>query len=115
MIFIEWLKNRLKTDYTPMGLLVRVAVDIFLSNLAFLLGVLFTVFFWVFTWDETPRTFFNKMIIQCWLNNAPLLTFCCLFAYIASGLYHSMQKMTYLNILLLVSRSVSVAFFFFYY
>ena len=110
MILIEWLKRRLETGYTTKGLLVRVAVDILLSNLAFFMGILFTVFFWVFTWHETPRAFFDRMVVECWLENSPLLTSCCLFAYIAGGLYVRKQRMTSLNVILLAGRSIGMAF-----
>ena len=39
----DWWTNRLQTDYTPRGLLFRVAADLALSNLGLFVGILTTV------------------------------------------------------------------------
>ncbi len=113
MNFTKWLRNRLLTNFTTRGFLVRVTADLFLSNFAFLLGVMFTVFFWVFTWRETPQTFFDRVIVGAWLVNIPLLTFCCLLGYIVTGLYLNSRYSSELKTILLVSRAVGLAFFLF--
>ena len=113
MKVVRWWKNRIKTDFSTKGFLARVALDLFLSNFGFLLGILVTVFFWGFTWDKTPQTFFNNMVIHVWLANVPLLTFCCLFSYISNGLYRGTQNITYLSIIPNVGSGVSMAFLIF--
>ncbi len=114
MIFFDWWKSWLKTDFTNRGLLVRVVIDLFLSNLGFLLGILITVGIWVFSWQVTPQAFFRKMFLNVWLPNVPVLTFCCLFSYIVTGLYRGTRNMHYLNRIFIVSKAVGTAFFLFF-
>lgn len=103
----------MKTDFTIKGLLVRVAIDLILSNLGFFLGILTTVGIWIFSSDVTPQTFFRDMFLNVWLPNVPMLTFCCLFSYIVAGLYRGKQKRLYLNKIFIVSKAVGMAFFLF--
>ena len=65
----DWWKNRLKTDFTPRGLFVRVAVDLLLSNFGLLLGVVTTVGLKVFQWDALSKAFFYEMFLKVWLPN----------------------------------------------
>lgn len=113
MNFSSWWSNRLKTDYTPRGLFVRVAIDLFLSNLGLFLGILTTVGIWTFTWTETSQAFFHKMLFQVWLTNVPMLTACCLFAYTVNGLYRGTLEVPYTGRLFRVSRAVGSAFLLF--
>lgn len=113
MKLIELWRKKIETDFSRKGLLARLVLDLFLSNLGFFLGILTTVFFKGFTWDTTPQSFFSGMVINVWLANTPLLIFCCLFSYLANGLYRSMQNITYFNITLFVVRAVGLAFFLF--
>lgn len=113
MKLIELWRKKTETDFSRKGLLARVVLDLFLSNFGFFLGILTTVFFKGFTWDTTPQSFFSGMVINVWLANTTLLTFCCLFSYLANGLYRSTQNITYFNITLLVGRAVGLAFFLF--
>ena len=114
MIFFDWWKSWLKTDFTNRGLLVRVVIDLILSNLGFLLGILITVGIWVFSWQVTPQVFFRKMFINVWLPNVPVLTFCCLFSYIVTGLYRGTRNMLYMKRIFVVSKAVGTAFFLFF-
>jgi hypothetical protein len=109
----DWWKNRLKTDFTPKGLLIRVAVDLILSNIGLFWGILTTVGVRVFKWEETSQTFFHWMFFKTWLANAPMLTFVCLFAYVVNGLYRGTRNMSYLQRIIVVSKAVGMAFFLF--
>lgn len=109
----RWWTNRLKTDYTPKGFLVRVAVDMLLSNLGLFLGILTTVGIWIFTWNTTPKTFFYDMFIKVWLANVPVLTFCCLFSFTLNGLYRGTRNITYPNRIVMVGKAVGMAFLLF--
>jgi len=60
-MFFNWCKKRLNTDFTWQGLIVRIIIDLFLSNLGLFLGVLTTVGLYIFTADATPQAFFQKM------------------------------------------------------
>ena len=109
----EWWTNRLQTDYTPRGLLVRVAVDLVLSNLGFFLGVLTTVGIKAFTWTETAQAFFHQMFLHVWLANASILTACCLFAYSINGLYRGTRDVPYWGRIIGVIKAVGTAFLLF--
>lgn len=109
MKFWNWLKSRLRTDFTPKHLFVRIAVDLLISNLGFLLGVLTTIGVGVFKWDVTPQIFFHDMFLNVWLVNVPVLSGICLFAYTINGLYSGATNVTYLVRLLAVTRAVGVA------
>jgi dTDP-4-amino-4,6-dideoxygalactose transaminase len=111
--FIVWWEDRLKTDYTPRGLFVRVAVDIVLSNLGLLLGILTTVGIWAFTWTETSQEFFHQMFLHAWLANVPMLTACCLFAYSMNGLYRGTRDVPYSGRIFGVIKAVGTAFLLF--
>ena len=87
MMFLNWWTKILKTDFTRKELFFRITIDLFLSNLGLLLGILTTVGIWIFTYDVTPRAFFQEMFFKVWLANVPILTVCCFFAYTVSGLY----------------------------
>lgn len=113
MKFIEWLSNRFKTDLSAKELVFKVTVDLFLCNLGFFMGILTTVFFKGFTWDTTPQSFYNQMIARVWFANFPLLTFCCLFSFVINRNYRSTRDMSYLNVFLLLIRSLIIAFLIF--
>lgn len=113
MTIIQWLRSRLSSNYSAKSLLARLAMDLFLSNAAFFLGILCTIFFWVFIWHETPQAFFNRILIGAWLKNVPLFSLCCLLSYIVTGLYISNRRVSYLRNMLQVSRAVGTAFFLF--
>jgi len=106
---LNWLKGRLRSDFTPRQLLARVTVDLLISNLGFLMGVLTTIGIGVFRWDVTPQIFFHDMFLNVWLANVLPLSVFCLFAYTINGLYSGSKKVTYLVRLLAVSRAVGVA------
>jgi hypothetical protein len=109
-MFSNWWTNRLKTDFTPKGILVRVAVDLFLSNIGLFLGILTTVGIYVFSANVTPQAFFREMFVKVWLANVLPLTFCCLFAYAVNGLYRGTRNMPYLSRIPVVSKAVGTAF-----
>ena len=113
LMFFGWLSNRLKTDLTPKRVLLRVAVDLLLSNLGLFLGTLTTMGIWIFIWTETPQAFFQEMIFDVWLANTPMLTFSCLLSYTLNGLYGGSRRTPYLSRLLVVSKAVGTAFFLF--
>lgn len=106
---LNWLKGRLRSDFTPRQLLARVTVDLLISNLGFLMGVLTTIGIGGFRWDVTPQIFFHDMFLNVWLANVLPLSVFCLFAYTINGLYSGSKKVTYLVRLLAVSRAVGVA------
>lgn len=108
-----WWTNRLKTDYTPRGLFVRVAVDLVLSNLGLFLGILVTVGFKAFSWTEMGQAFFRQMFVEVWLANVPILTSCCLFAYSINGLYRGTRDVPYRSRFLSVIKAVGTAFLLF--
>ena len=103
----------MKTDYTPRGLFVRVAVDLFLSNFGLLLGVVTTVGLKVFEWDALNKAFFHEMFLRVWLPNVPIVTFFCLCAYSFAGLYRGTRNAPYLGKMILVGKSVGFAFLLF--
>jgi hypothetical protein len=107
------LKNRLKSDFTIKGLLVRVVIDLVLSNLGFFLGILTTVGIGVFSWQITPQAFFKKMFFEIWLPNIPLLTFSCLLTYIGTGLYRGIRNLSYVRKIIMVGKAVGIACFLF--
>ncbi|MDQ1331041.1 MAG: hypothetical protein QG578_1306 [Thermodesulfobacteriota bacterium] len=113
LIYSDRRKNWLKTDFTIKGLLVRVTIDLLLSNLGFFLGILTTVSIWIFSWQVTPQTFFKKMFFDIWLPNIPLLTFSCLFSYIGIGLYRGTQTVSYVSTIFMVGKAVGIASFLF--
>ncbi|MDF1594431.1 MAG: aminotransferase class I/II-fold pyridoxal phosphate-dependent enzyme, partial [Desulfobacterales bacterium] len=106
----SWWTNRLKTELTRKELLSRIAVDLFLSNLGFFLGMLFTVGVGILSWNVTPRDFFLDMFFKVWLANAPMLTFCCVFAFAVNGLYRGIRDTPYLSRFLVVGKAVGTAF-----
>ena len=111
MKFINWLSDRLKTDLSRKELLARVIMDLLLSNFGMFLGVLVTVGIYVFNRKVTPQVFFHEMFFHLWLENVPMLTFCCLSAYSASGLYRGASwNISYLNRTVAVSKAVGIAF-----
>jgi dTDP-4-amino-4,6-dideoxygalactose transaminase len=110
MMFPDWLTNRLKTDFTQKAVLVRMAADLFLSNLGLLLGILTTVGVGIFTWNVTPQAFFREMFFKVWLVNIPALTVCCIFAYAVNGLYNGTWNRPYISRMLAISRAVVTAF-----
>ena len=110
MIFPNWWTNRLKTDFTRKEVLVRIAADLFLSNLGLFLGILTTVGIGIFTWNVTPQAFFHEMFFKVWLANVPTLTVCCLFAYAVNGLYNGTWDTPYMSRTLAISRAVLTAF-----
>jgi dTDP-4-amino-4,6-dideoxygalactose transaminase len=112
-MFLDWWTNRLKTDFTPKGLFVRVVVDLFLSNMGLFMGILTTVGVYIFSANVTPQSFFHEMFVKVWLANVLPLTFCCLFAYAVNGLYRGTPNMPYLSRILVVSKAVGTAFFLF--
>jgi len=105
----NWLRSRLKTDFSPGQLVVRIVVDLLISNLGFLMGVLTTIGIGVFKWDVTPQLFFHDMFINVWVVNVLPLSVFCLFAYTINGLYSGPSSATYLVRLLAVSRAIGVA------
>jgi len=109
----DWLENRLKTDFTKKGLLVRIAMDLILSNIGMFLGIITTVGFSIFKWNAMLQKFFHLMFFKVWLANAPMLTFICLFSYIANDLYRGTRNMSYLRRVIAVSKAVGTAFFLF--
>jgi FlaA1/EpsC-like NDP-sugar epimerase len=113
MLLPDWWKNRLKTDFTPRGLFVRVAVDLFLSNFGLLLGVVTTVGLKVFQWDALSKAFFYEMFLKVWLPNVPIVTLFCLVAYSFAGLYRGTRNEPYVGRLILVGKSVGFAFLLF--
>ena len=113
MTLPAWWTNRLKTDFTPRGLFVRVVVDLVLSNLGLFLGILTTVGLKAFTWPEMAQAFFRQMFLEVWLTNVPLLTACCLFAYAINGLYRGTRNMPYVARVLAVTKAVGTAFLLF--
>ncbi|MFA6411522.1 MAG: aminotransferase class I/II-fold pyridoxal phosphate-dependent enzyme [Syntrophales bacterium] len=110
MMLTNWLTNRLKTDFTQKEILVRIAADLFLSNLGLFLGILTTVGIGIFTWNITPQAFFREMFFKVWLVNIPALTVCCLFAYAVNGLYDGTWSRPYMSRMLAISRAVVTAF-----
>ena len=114
MMLLKWWTKILKTDFTQKELVLRITLDLFLSNLGMFLGVLTTVGIWIFTENVTPRIFFQEIFSKVWLANVPVLTVCCLFAYVVTGLY---RKRTldnpYLGRMLAVIKSVLTAFCFY--
>ncbi len=113
MKFPAWLTNRLQTDFTPRGFFVRVAMDLFLSNLGLFLGMLTTVGIRVLTWTSTSQAYFHDMFIHVWLANAPMLTACCFFAYAINGLYLASRNKPYIDRIFGVLKAVGTAFFLF--
>lgn len=113
MKFIEWLSKRFETDLSGKELIFKIMIDLVLCNLGFFMGVLTTVFFKGFTWDTTPQSFYTKMITKVWLANCPLLTFCFLLSFIFNRNYRSTRDLSYFNVFLLVTRSLSIALLFF--
>jgi hypothetical protein len=115
MMSLNWWTNILKTDFTRKELFLRITMDLLLSNLGLFLGIITTVGIWIFTFDVTPRAFFQEMFSKVWLANVPILTACCFFAYTVSGLYKykSIENAPYLNRVLAVSKAVGTAFCFY--
>jgi len=113
MNLIWHLRNTIKTDFSTKGFLFRLAFDLFLSNVAFFLGMLSTLLYGMFKWQHVSRPFFDNIVVSVWLINIPLLTFCCVFSYIATGLYRSTINVTYTNTVLIVCRAVGFTFFIF--
>ena len=105
----DWLKSRLRTDFSPRQLIVRITLDLLISNLGFLMGVLTTIGIGVFKWDVTPQIFFHDMFLNVWLANVLPLSGFCLFAYTVNGLYSGSTNVTYLVRFLAVSRAVGMA------
>jgi hypothetical protein len=115
MMSLNWWTNILKTDFTRKELFLRITMDLLLSNLGLFLGIITTVGIWIFTFDVTPRAFFQEMFSKVWLANVPILTACCFFAYTVSGLYKykSIENAPYLSRVLAVSKAVGTAFCFY--
>jgi dTDP-4-amino-4,6-dideoxygalactose transaminase len=109
MRFPFWWKGWVKTNHSPKGLLVQVALDLILSNLGLFMGTLTTVGIWAFTWTETSRSFFHQMVFEVWLTNTPMLTACCLFAYSINGLYREAGNGLFTGKILEVIRAVGTA------
>jgi dTDP-4-amino-4,6-dideoxygalactose transaminase len=110
-LFRQWMQS----DYTRHGLVIRLAVDLFLVNLGFFLGILATVGFWAIPWPDTFMALLRDMLVNVWLANAPMLTACCLFAFILNGLYRgtAFRTMTYTGRVLGTVRAVGTAFLLF--
>ena len=114
MMLLKWWTKILKTDFTQKELVLRITLDLFLSNLGLFLGILTTVGIWIFTENVTPRIFFQEIFFKVWLANVPVLTVCCLFAYVVTGLYSKRTLDTpYLGRMLAVIKSVLTAFCFY--
>ena len=113
MRFPAWWTNRLKTDFTPKGFFVRVAMDLFLSNLGLFLGILTTVGIRVLSWSSTSQDFFQDMFLHVWLANVPMLTALCLLAYSINGLYRGTRNMPCPDRIFVVLKAVGTAFFLF--
>lgn len=110
---VEYCKSFIRTDFSTKGFFARVALDLLLSNLGFFLGMLATIFYRIFTWQTTGQNFFDHLVIKFWLANTPILTLCCLFSYLANGLYRGTRNVPYAQIVLTVGKAVGVAFFMF--
>ena len=48
MMFLNWCTKILKTDFTRKELFFRITIDLFLSNLGLLLGILTTVGIYIY-------------------------------------------------------------------
>ncbi len=106
-------ENTENVFYRERELVLRITLDLFLSHLGFFMGILTTVGIWIFTENVTPRIFFQEIFSKVWLANVPVLTVCCLFAYVVTGLYGKRTLDTpYLGRMLAVIKSVLTAFCF---
>jgi len=106
---IRYIVRRLNV-YSHPGLLLRIFLDLLVSNGGMLLGTLFTIIIW----NDSPiihRDYFKVMFFQTWLENIPLVTLSCLVGYIMTGLYGVTRENRLRKILLAVAQAVTTALF----
>ena len=95
--------------YSSSGLMLRVAFDLFISNVGMFLGMMFTVMLWINRAPVTPGYFLIGLIQKYWITNIPILSLSCLFGYFLSGLYGIHNTNQYWKIILRVSQAVLAA------
>lgn len=96
--------------YPPMIFLLRMLVDLAITNIGMFMGSIISMLIWMYRWPSVPQTFFWEFFQKTWFENIPLLSFACLFGYTVSGLYGLSRKDGYKKIVSVVSRSLITVF-----
>ena len=102
-----YLLHRLNAYSSP-GLLLRIGLDLVVSNAGMFLGAVFTITFWIDN-PVIPRYHFQNMFINTWLENIPLVTLSCLIGYGMTGLYGVTRENRFRKILIAVAEAVTAA------
>ena len=95
--------------HSSSGLMWRLSVDVLLSNIGMLVGMIVTLALWIHRAPITPGNFLIELINKFWVANTPILTLSCILGYLFSGLYRLDRNSTYKKILLIVSESLLTA------
>jgi hypothetical protein len=103
-----------RSGYKTRGFWFRLAVDLVVSNIGLLLGILTTMAYWTFTWEQTRQHWFRWVVFDGWLANVPILTVACLLGYPLSGLYRGSYGLDYLGRAKVVFKAVGLAFLLFF-
>ena len=106
---IRYIVRRLNV-YSRPGLLLRIFLDLLVSNGGMFLGTLFTIIIWNDS-SIIHRDYFKVMFFQTWLGNVPLVTLSCLVGYTMTGLYGVTRENRLRKILLAVALAVTTALF----
>jgi hypothetical protein len=92
-------------------LLIRLAADLLVSNVAMLLGVLVTVLIWSTSWAASRGELFDSIFFNFWAPNIPVFNMACLIGFLFSGLYSVPSDSSYTNRGMAVVRAVAAALF----
>ena len=95
--------------YSSTGLLWRLSLDLLISNIGMLMGLILTLAIWIHKAPITPGQFLVSLITRFWVADIPILTLSCMLGYILSGLYRIGSTENFGKILLIVSRSILTA------
>ena len=106
---------QIRSIYDNRGLLIRLAVDLLLSNVGMFFGVLVTVFIWSTSWAVSREELFDAIFFTLWLPNIPAFNAACLIGFLFFGLYKIPRDGVYRRqvkaVVKAVVKSVSVALF----
>ena len=113
-------KNRLRSlggqltqAYDTRGLLVRMAVDLLLMNLAFFLGYVVTIFFYVNPYEDgRTRDWIRHLLLSHWLPNVPVFSACSLLAFVMGGLYSRKSRIRLGQKIRICGGAVGLAYLF---
>ncbi|MGH7171580.1 MAG: NAD-dependent epimerase/dehydratase family protein [Gemmataceae bacterium] len=110
---LRHLGGQLTKAYDTRGLLVRMAVDLLLMNIAFFLGYAVTILFNFNPHEEgSIRNWIRHLLLSYWLANVPVFSACSLLAFVMGGMYSRKSRSRIWHKIRICARAVGLSYLF---